>query len=264
MEQLEKLIYRLDTDSYCAVSLYTNTLEKPIYSNFTHQQIKEAFGDATTFFESIYKEGYSSIRVQEKRKNGINAFKIVGEPFEVHFETTERVTELQKQKKKKKKKKSKGLMGLGMSEIFDLKLQAHDKETIAKKLEIIEKENQELKAKNEALNQEKLERKYSQESNENFNAMLLGVVKQAPLILQGLGLQIPQGASGLGASINQSEQEEAELNPVASEFIEIVKTLDDDTITLLKAIWLKIHNQNEQDTFSTELFELLQKHKMIV
>lgn len=45
-------------------------------------------------------------------------------------------------------------MGLGMTEIFDLKMQAYDRGELARKLEESQRENKELKAKNEELNEE--------------------------------------------------------------------------------------------------------------
>ena len=47
-------------------------------------------------------------------------------------------------------------------------------------------------------------------------------------------------------------------------FLDIVRTLDDDTITLLSVIYKKINEKTESNIFSQELFGLLQKHQMLV
>lgn len=154
-------------------------------------------------------------------------------------------------------------MGLGIADIFDLKLQARDRDELARKLEDSEKYNRELKAKNEELTEEKLQRKYTKESNDSLNNMLLGVVKQAPLILKGLGFNVPVENGGL-AMASAEELEDDNYSGAKKAFLDIIRTLDDDTITLLSVIYQKINEKTENNIFSQELFGLLQKHQMLV
>ena len=269
MEQLDDLMDKLGSDKFCAVTVSDRETEKPIYRNLTHEQIKDEYGTPESFFEKLYSEGYTKLTIQEKRKNGANAFKIEGEPFDVTFGETGKKSktneseQMQTAKKKKKKKKKSGLMGLGITEIFDLKLQAHDREELARKLEESERQNRELKAKNDELNEEKLQKKYTKESNDSLNNMLLGVVKQAPLILKGLGFNVPVETSGLAMASGEDLQDEG-YSDTKKAFLDIVRTLDDDTITLLSVIYQKINEKSENNVFSQELFGLLQKHQMLV
>ncbi|WP_136669384.1 hypothetical protein [Flavobacterium sp. H122] len=268
MEQLDDLMDRLGSDKFCAVTVTDRQTEKPIFRNVTHEQIKDEYGTPESFFEKLYDEGYTKLTIQEKRKNGVNAFKIEGEPFDVTFGETQKKSktnesELMQTAKKKKKKKKSGLMGLGIAEIFDLKLQAHDRGELARKLEESERENRELKAKNDQLNEEKLQKKYTKERNDSLNNMLLGVVKQAPLILKGLGFNVPVESSGLAMASGEDLQDEG-YSDAKKAFLDIIKTLDDDTITLLSVIYQKINEKSENNVFSQELFGLLQKHQMLV
>jgi hypothetical protein len=266
MKRFDDLIEKLNSDKFCAVTINDKSSSKTIYRNITHDLIKSEYGSSEEFFEKIYAEGYKKIVIQEKRKNGINAFKIEGEPFEVTFgesKSSEEDNEPMQEVKKKKKKKKSGLMGLGIAEIFDLKLQAHDRSELARKLEESERLNRELRAKNEELNEERLQRKYTKESNDSLNNMLLGVVKQAPLILKGLGFNVPTESSGL-AIASPDELDDENTTDIKKSFIEIVKTLDDDTISLLSVIYQKINEKSETNLFSQELFGLLQKHQMLV
>ena len=269
MEQLDDLMDRLGSDKFCAVTVSDRETEKPIYRNLTHEQIQKEYGTPESFFEKLYSEGYTQLTIQEKRKNGVNAFKIEGEPFDVTFGETEKKSktneseQMQTAKKKKKKKKKSGLMGLGIAEIFDLKLQAHDRGELARKLEESERLNRELKAQNDQLNEEKLQKKYTKESNDSLNNMLLGVVKQAPLILKGLGFNVPVESSGLAMASGEDLQDEG-YSDTKKAFLDIIRTLDDDTITLLSVIYQKINEKSENNVFSQELFGLLQKHQMIV
>lgn len=269
MEQLDDLMDKLASDKFCAVTVYDRTTSKPIFRNITHEQIKNEYGTSEEFFEKLYSDGFTKLTIQEKRKNGVNAFKIEGDPFDVTFgEIVSNARDTydeskQTPKKKKKKKKSAGLMGLGIADIFDLKLQARDRDELAKKLEESEKYNRELKAKNEELTEEKLQRKYTKESNDSLNNMLLGVVKQAPLILKGLGFNVPVENGGL-AMASPEDLEDENYSDVKKAFLDIIRTLDDDTITLLSVIYQKINEKSENNIFSQELFGLLQKHQMLV
>lgn len=269
MEQLDDLMDKLASDKFCAVTVYDRTTSKPIFRNITHEQIKNDYGTSEEFFEKLYSDGFTKLTIQEKRKNGVNAFKIEGDSFDVTFgeiQSKSKDTEeelMPASKKKKKKKKSAGLMGLGIADIFDLKLQARDRDELAKKLEESEKYNRELKAKNEELTEEKLQRKYTKESNDSLNNMLLGVVKQAPIILKGLGFNVPVENGGL-AMASPEDLEDENYTDAKKAFLDIARTLDDDTITLLSVIYQKINEKTENNFFSQELFGLLQKHQMLV
>jgi len=263
MEQLDDLMDKLNSDKFCAVTVYDRDTSKPIFRNVTHEQIKNDYGTAEEFFEKVFAEGYKKLTLQEKRKNGANAFKIEGDTFDVSFGSTAEVQPKQSAKKKKKKKMKSGLMGLGMTEIFDLKMQAYDRGELARKLEESQRENKELKAKNEELNEEKLQKRYTKESNDSLNNMLLGVVKQAPIILKGLGFNIPIEANGLGVA-SADDIENDTYSEVKKSFLETIKSLDDDTISLLQVIYQKINEKSENNVFSQELFELLQQNQMLV
>lgn len=263
MEQLDDLMDKLNSDKFCAVTVYDRGTSKPIFRNVTHEQIKNDYGTAEEFFEKVFAEGYKKLTLQEKRKNGANAFKIEGDTFDVSFGSTAEVQPKKSAKKKKKKKMKSGLMGLGMTEIFDLKMQAYDRGELARKLEESQRENKELKAKNEELNEEKLQKRYTKESNDSLNNMLLGVVKQAPIILKGLGFNIPIEANGLGVA-SADDIENDTYSEVKKSFLETIKSLDDDTIALLQVIYQKINEKSENNVFSQELFELLQQNQMLV
>jgi hypothetical protein len=263
MEQLDDLMDKLNSDKFCAVTVYDRDTSKPIFRNVTHEQIKNDYGTAEEFFEKVFAEGYKKLTLQEKRKNGANAFKIEGDTFDVSFGSTAEAQPKQSAKKKKKKKMKSGLMGLGMTEIFDLKMQAYDRGELARKLEESQRENKELKSKNEELNEEKLQKRYTKESNDSLNNMLLGVVKQAPIILKGLGFNIPIEANGLGVA-SADDIENDTYSEVKKSFLETIKSLDDDTISLLQVIYQKINEKSENNVFSQELFELLQQNQMLV
>ena len=85
MEQLDDLMDKLNSDKFCAVTVYDRDTSKPIFRNVTHEQIKNDYGTAEEFFEKVFADGFKKISLQEKRKNGANAFKMEGDPFDVSF-----------------------------------------------------------------------------------------------------------------------------------------------------------------------------------
>jgi hypothetical protein len=262
MERLDELMDKLNNDRFCAVTVFDRNTSKPIYRNVTHELIQNQYGSSEEFFEKIFADGYKKITLQEKRRNGSNAFKIEGKTFDVTFGEAKNTETSEPMEEAKKKKKS-GLMGLGIAEIFDLKLQAHDRSELAKKLEESERNNRELKAKNDELNEERLQRKYTKESNDSLNNMLLGAVKQAPLILKALGFNVPAENGGLAIASPDDLYDES-FSEAKKSFLNIVQTLDDDTITLLSVIYQKINEKSQDNFFSQELFGLLQKYQMLV
>ena len=104
MEQLDDLMDKLNSDKFCAVTVYDRDTSKPIFRNVTHEQIKNDYGTAEEFFEKVFADGYKKLTLQEKRKNGANAFKMEGDTFDVSFGNTTEEEPKQTAKKKKKRR----------------------------------------------------------------------------------------------------------------------------------------------------------------
>jgi len=263
MKQLESLIQKLNTDVYASVTVFDRDTQAYIHRNMLQEKIIDDYGCAEDFFESLYASGHKKLTLFPKRKNG-NSFKVDGDSFEVNFGKQE--TKMTKSDsttaKKKKKKKKKDSFGLGASEIFDLKLGAYEKERFAKENDILTAKCDKLEAENKALNEEKLERKYKVEKNDALNATIQGGLKSLPMILKGLGYNVPDAAIGLQANVTEFEDEN--LSPVKKGFIQVLKATDDDMVTLMQVIYNKVNQNLETNEFAIDLQELLQKHNMIV
>ncbi len=258
MEQLEKLMNKLNTDALCSVSIYDKAQGLYVCTNLSHLKIQEDYGCAEDYFENIYSEGHTNLTVQERRKNG-NSIKNIGSPFDVTFGNPDPKLELGTKSEKSKKKKD---SSLNVNEIIDLKIAS------IRAVEL-QKENDELKAKlkrskkkHKVLEREKLTREFTVQKSDSFNNMLLGVVKQAPSIMAGLGMKVPLPAPGLGASYEDGNVNDYTETKI--EFLELVKTLEDDTIELLSTIYKKVTINEDDGAFSNELVKLLQKHNMII
>lgn len=259
MEELEDLIHRLNTDQYQAVSVYDSDKGVYIHKDVTHEVIKSKFGSAEDFFEDIHAKGHTRLMIHPKRRNGKNAFRVKGEPFQVKFgnqSTMENKTDLVQKKKKKKVKSESGLFGLGAIEIMDLKFQANDKARF-------ESENRELKEKNQRLESEiallkeaELKQKYSREDKESLYGLIKDGFKSAPMFLKAAGVDVP--FVGMGATVDTSG-----LSEVKAKFIDLVKDADDDMIQLLDVIYKNIIVEVETNDFANDLQKLLQIHQIL-
>jgi hypothetical protein len=263
MKQLESLIHKLNTDVLASVTVYDRDLAAYIHRNIRHEKIIDDYTCAEDFFESLYASGHKKLTLFPKRKNG-NSFKVDGDSFDVNFGKQETKMEKSEQKpaKKKKKKKKNDSFGLGASEIFDLKLGAYEKDRISRENEILVAKCEKLETENKALTEEKLQKKFTVEKNEALNATILGGIKQIPLIMKGLGYNVPDAALGLQANVTEFEDEN--LSPVKKGFIQVLKATDDDMVTLMQVIYNKINQNVEVNQFAIDLQELLQKHQMII
>lgn len=263
MKQLESLIHKLNTDVYASVTVYDRDKEAYIHRNMLQEKIIDDYGSAEEFFEQLYASGHKKLTLFPKRKNG-NSFKVDGDSFDVNFgkQTNEKMENSQKPAKKKKKKKKNDSFGLGASEIFDLKLSAYEKDRFSRENEILTAKCERLETENKALVEEKLERKYKIEKNDALNATIQGGLKSLPMIMKGLGMNVPDSALGLQANVTEFEDEN--LSGVKKGFIEVLKATDDDMVTLMQVIYNKINQNVETNQFAIDLQELLQKHNMIV
>lgn len=263
MKQLESLMHKLNTDVYASVTVYDRDTEAYIHRNMLQQKIIDDYGTAEEFFEQLYASGHKKLTLFPKRKNG-NSFKLDGDSFDVNFGKQETKMEKSEQKpaKKKKKKKKNDSFGLGASEIFDLKLSAYEKDRFSRENEVLTAKCERLETENRALVEEKLQKRFTVEKNEALNATILGGIKQIPLIMKGLGMNVPDAAIGLNAQVGEFEDES--LSPVKKGFIEIIKVTDEDMVTLMQVIYNKINQNVETNHFAIDLQELLQKHQMIV
>ena len=264
MKQLENLINKLNTDVYASVTVYDRDTETYIHRNMMHDKIIDEYETAENFFEELYAAGHKKLTIYPRRKNG-NSHKNVADSFELIPSKKDNTMEKQTAKKKKKKKKDffgLGSFGLGSAEIFDLKLGAYEKDRFARENDVLKAKCDKLEAENNTLKEEKLQRKFTVEKNEALNATILGGIKQLPLIMKGLGMNVPESALGLQA--NPSDFEDENLSPVKKGFIDVIKATDDDMITLMQVIYNKINQNVETNEFAIDLQELLHKHNMIV
>ena len=264
MMQLFDLINQLNTDKFCACNIYDNDTNVFIHRNITHLQILNKFETAEDFFENLKEKGHENLTIQPRRKNG-NNFKDDGNEFKISsvveakkMEETKVDRLPEKKKKKKKKSKSKDLLGLGMADIFDLKVQARERDNFEKQLDKVTKERDVIQEKYDVIKEEQLLTKYTVQKSDSFNNTLGAAIKQLPLIAQSFGYGA--NAPGLSGAENQDDQD---LSEVQILMIDTVKLLDNDTLTILQSIANKFFDPENEADFFEDLRKVLETHKMI-
>ena len=265
MTKLELLINKLDNDKFSAVTITNNDTNLIIYRNKTSDTIITEFGNATRFFDDMLEKGYINLTVEPKRKNG-NNFKPVDEVFTISPEV-EAITQvnapqptedfsLEKKKKKKKKKKDFfGLNGMLSSPVFDLATKAQNADNLLNENRSLKDENARLKEKNEELKIEQLEKRFTKENNDSRNALFLGAIQQAPLLAGMFGVKIPQ------VGLNAPDQ--TDLSEGQKKLVDLCKTTNDFYTDSALAIFTRLSNKIEGDTFEAEFIQLLNLHKLI-
>ena len=258
MEQLEKLIDKLNTDPLAKVSIYDNDKSMYVCTSLSHEKIKEQYSCAEDYFEKIYADGHTNLTIQERRKSG-NSIRSYGSPFEVSFGNQSVKNEPKKEIEKTKKSKN---TSLSVNEIIDLKIAKIRAAELEKINEDLKSRLKKSKRKHKILEREKLTNEFTVKKSDSFNNMLLGAFQKAPLIMAGLGMKVPIQESGLGASFYDENTQNYSETKIG--FLDLVKTLEDDSIELLNTIYKKVTNKDDDGAFADELVELLKRHNMII
>lgn len=262
MEQLEKLMNKLNTDALCSVSIYDKMQDKYVCTNLSHLKILEDYCCAEDYFESIYALGHTNLTVQERRKNG-NAIKNIGTSFDVSFGENaleeNKLLAFDKKIEKVKKKKVSGLPGT--NELIDLKIASIRAVELQRELDELKVKYRKKNKKYKVLEREKLTKEFTVQKSDSFNNMLLGAIKQAPVIMAGLGIGVPVASQGLNSP--EIDADYSNFSTSKIDFLELVKTLEDDTIDVLTTIYNKVTLNNDNGAFTEDLVTLFKKHNMI-
>lgn len=267
MEELEDFILKLNTDQFQAVSVYDLKKGQYIYKNVTHGQIVSDYGSAEDFFEKINDDGYTRLMIYPRRKNGKNAFRVDGTPFEINIQPEGKkekfnFTPEPRAKKKKKKKASSGLFGLGAVEIMDLKFQANDKARFETENRELKDKNKELEAKVAELKEEQLQKKYTKETNEGLYALVKEGMNTLPLVLKSFNIG-NAGAVAPIAGMAGVENDLSSLSEVKQSLIKAIQNEDNDLVQLLSVIYQNIISTDQENNFASDLQKLLFTHEII-
>ena len=268
-QELEKLIINLNTDKLYCVTVYDRDLRTNVHRNLMHQEIIDTFGSAEELMEDLNQKGHINLTFHPKRKNG-SSFKVVENSFDVQFgaekQTTKKMNTQPTAVKTKKKKKAKAknadlnLFGLNAMDILDLKIRAKEADKLEKDFNETREKYVAVKLKCKELEEEKLQKKYSAEKNEQLYGTIKDGLKSLPMVMKGLGYPVP-GAEGLNASTTNDDDG---LTQVQKEWLDIVRGTEDNMLQILKTIHVQLNTPMENNVFATDLQKILVKHKLIV
>lgn len=231
----------------------------------TKTNLTARYGSVEAFFEYLFKNGINDLRITDRKRNGGNAWKKIGEPYEInlsspneveqqlvhramHFQTTQ---ELQPVQQVHQAIPLQGSQPYGLSGADNYKVWNHDvlKDLCTKqeaKIERLTEENQRLKDENlkhELLGTKSVEKAQSQ--NE-----LLGIL--APIIAPIVQAKMGGNAQSVGGLSG------ADLSPVKQAFATMINHADDGFVQDLAIVAKAMTNES----FDAELTELLKKHNL--
>lgn len=253
INKLNALIEVLNDNQFSAVTI-TNAIDgKVLFSNFSHENIKNDFADAESFFNSIHENGNTKIIIQEKRKNG-STYKSINTSF--FIETGEKTPEKQSESladsqseafaiPTQKTNENNNVFGLGQLDVMNLMLDSRDAKRLQNENELIKSENKKLLEENKELKEKELKDKYDSNKETTKNELIAGLMGQAPAIVAGLKGLFGQPVTGLAGA------ETPNLHPI--------NTIDNSTKDILFMVNDEVLKNPE---FSIEFFELLKKYQL--
>lgn len=258
MLELDQLIEKLNTDVFAAVSVLDLDSQSFLFRNKTHFDIKEQFGTAEDFFESIFEKGSKRLQLNLKRKNG-SVYKANGAGFEVTFsKDNQEVQQSQNQNQMQPTQPNNpndvfsNSFGLGTLDVMNLLVSKNDAARLLSENTVLVSENKLLKESNERLKEDALATKYSDNKSKGNQEMLMGAIQNLPALIN-LVKGAPVPVAGLMAAA------EAYSSPVKQSFANTLQSIDDTVVTVLDSINNALSTNVE---FSGELAELLRKHKL--
>ena len=245
-ELLDKLIAKLNTDEFCAVSVFDLETSQFIYRNKTHAQIQQEFESAENFFEEIFNTGKTKFSIQERRKNG-SVFKAFGEPILTNNVVKESEpmqnfeAPVQQPVSNPNFSQVGGFgLGLGTLDVMNLMVDSHEAKRLKNENETLKLENKRLEKENYEYKDEKLSSKYNQENKSMITGLIGEVMKNAPVLINMVKGGAPTG-----------------LNAPAP--VEPITQFDPTT----KQILIQIGNTlATNEAFGNDLFELLKNYQL--
>lgn len=260
MQELDKLIEKLNTDQYASVSVFDIEANKFLYRNKSHAEIIQEHQNAENFFEALFAKGHKALELTPKRKNG-SSWKISGASFKVNFSPSSTTVEPQnvpqfpvpqmpQMPQFQMPAPPQNSFGLGTLDIMNLMVSKNDATRLYTENEILKAENKEQKKLIDTLKEERLETKYNTEKSSANQGMIMGALQQLPALA---GMFNGGAGAGLAGAIEQ-------FNSTAKKtFATTLQQMDDTTVSVLYNINTGLNSNNE---FSLELAELLKKHQL--
>lgn len=257
MQELDKLIDKLNTDTYSAVSVFDLNTNSFLFRNITHAQIIQSYQSAEDFFETLFAKGHRRLNLSPKRKNG-SSYKTDGHSFEVNFSEQNQIPQapqlpqvpIQPQQTTQSEMFSNSF-GLGTLDIMNLMVAKNDASRLFTEAETLKAENKELKKKYEDIREEQLLSKYNADKESGLWGAVQGAVQNAPALLAAFKGTTPM--AGLAAPMQSYTSE------VKENFAMTLQSTDDTVVQVLQSITNALDTNSE---FSNELAQLLKKHQL--
>lgn len=256
MKQLKTTIAKLKQDPLHAITVKDLQTGTKLLMNASGAYLIEHYDSVEGFFEDLNKREIFNFEVQDRRKNG-TTFKLES-TYTVDATPKDNSPAMKEQIYTPEVQPANhfgSLHGIGLSaaevnyRTFDHSRLVQEVSHSKEKIERLEKENKKLELENLEY---RLEGKKSAVSAESLKSF-------APLLSQMLPMLLA-GRSGAPMQNTALMAPAGDLSPLKNQFIEMVKMTTDDMIEQLLAI---SHGIATNETFDTELIELMTKHNLL-
>lgn len=258
-ELVNIIINKIDTDKRFLLSVFNLQSGLYLYKHYPATKILEEFGTGANFFEHLFAEGHRYLNLSSYRRNGTGKLND-GEPVTVNFSEdieTQPVAQPVQQTQPipmMPQMNNDMLSGFGLNgaQVMDLFVQKNEAERLRTENSELKTKNIVLESENKRLQETELSNKYDWEKEkakkEGTHSLIKDCIGSLPMIMAHLKNE--QGGLNAPQEVNYGSL-------IKNDFAESLKTIDDQTVTVLSRIY-SASNTNAQ--FATELVELLKKH----
>ena len=260
-ELVEKIINKIDTDGRFLLSVFDLDKGVYLYKYYPATKILEEFGTGVNFFENLFASGHRHLNLSSYRKNGTGKLND-GEPITVNFSeeaqpqtVAQPVQQMQTAQIMPQMSQNNDMFsnfGLNGAQVMDLFVEKNEAVRLRTENSELKSKVDRLQSDNDRLKETELSNKYDWEKEKAKRDGTQGLIKDCIGSLPMIMAHLKNEQSGLNAS-----QEVNYGSLIKNDFAEKLKTIDDNTLTILS----RIYNTSQTNSdFANQLVELLKKH----
>lgn len=266
-QELKDIITRLEQDPQRLLTVIDTQTYKPIISSWSAQRIAQNYQSVQGFFEQLVKEGSITIAIEERKKHGSSSIAIgdrktftlrpknqtitteqpPAEPMEISL------TEYKNPMPPMQIPLSGAGFGLGLPQLMDLHISAHEKVRLETENKFYKEENERLKTEVADLKEERLKNQFSEAKARGATDMLQGLIPHIGTIVNAFkGGGAVQGLSAPSVASPISQQKEE----LFEKFAQTSPEMDTFMMAVLHGVFTNL-------SFYKDLEQILAKHQLI-
>lgn len=270
IQELLDIITRLEKDPSRLLTVINAESYTPIISSWSAQRIAEKYGSVMGFFEELVSNGTIQIVVEERRKHGTSSVAVADKKtFKLRPKNQPMETEntpstmpaypvqppmITHQSTPQIPLNGLAGFGLGLPELINLNVSAHEKVRLETENKFYKEENERLKTEVAELKEERLKNQFSEAKAQGLTDILKGAIPHIGTIIGALkGVSAP---AGLSAPEPQMPEFPEEKQALFEQFSQTSPEIDVFMMAVLEGVYTN-------ESFYKDLEEILKKHNLI-